>query len=31
MTENQTTLAQLYKGWDVYQQLLTKAIAPLIA
>jgi len=29
MTENLTTLTPLYKGWDVYQQQLTKAIAPL--
>jgi uncharacterized damage-inducible protein DinB len=29
MTENNTSLASLYKGWDVYQQLLTKAIVPL--
>src|SRR2546428_13466933 len=29
MTENLTTLAPLYKGWDAYQQLLTKAIAQL--
>jgi uncharacterized damage-inducible protein DinB len=29
MTENDTSLASLYKGWDVYQQQLVKAIAPL--
>lgn len=29
MTENQTSLAALYKGWDVYQQQLVKTIAPL--
>ena len=29
MTEEHIALARLYKGWDVYQQLLTKAIAPL--
>ena len=29
MTENHTSLASLYKGWDVYQQQLIKAIAPL--
>jgi|SRR6266849_4684325 len=29
MTEDYTTLAPFYKGWDVYQQHLTKAIAPL--
>jgi uncharacterized damage-inducible protein DinB len=29
MTENHTTLATFYKGWEVYQEELTKAIAPL--
>lgn len=29
MTEDYTTLAPFYKGWDVYQQHLTRAIAPL--
>jgi uncharacterized damage-inducible protein DinB len=29
MTENTTFLAPLYKGWDNYQQLLLKAVAPL--
>ncbi|GAC1388250.1 MAG: hypothetical protein NVSMB33_17850 [Ktedonobacteraceae bacterium] len=30
MTQNQTTsLTTFYKGWDVYQQELVKAIAPL--
>jgi uncharacterized damage-inducible protein DinB len=29
MTENHTTLAAFYKGWDDYQVLLIKAIAPL--
>jgi uncharacterized damage-inducible protein DinB len=27
--ENQTSLLPFYKGWDVYQNLLIKAIAPL--
>jgi uncharacterized damage-inducible protein DinB len=31
MTENHTSLAHFYQGWDVYQQLLSKAIAPLSA
>lgn len=31
MTEQQTSLITFYKGWDVYQQLLIKAIAPLSA
>ena len=29
MTENHTTLATFYKGWEVYQEELTKAITPL--
>ena len=29
MTDNHTTLAAFYKGWDDYQVLLIKAIAPL--
>lgn len=29
MTENNLSLAPFYKGWDVYQQLLVSAIAPL--
>jgi uncharacterized damage-inducible protein DinB len=29
MTETTTTLATFYKGWDVYQQHLVTAIAPL--
>jgi uncharacterized damage-inducible protein DinB len=29
MTENHTTLAAFYKGWDDYQEHLIKAIAPL--
>jgi uncharacterized damage-inducible protein DinB len=29
MTENYTTLATFYKGWDDYQEHLIKAIAPL--
>jgi uncharacterized damage-inducible protein DinB len=31
MTENHTTLSTYYKGWDNYQDLMTKAIAPLSA
>jgi uncharacterized damage-inducible protein DinB len=31
MTENHTTLSTYYKGWDNYQELITKAIAPLSA
>jgi uncharacterized damage-inducible protein DinB len=31
MTENQRTLAPLFKGWDVYQGQLVKAIGPLAA
>jgi uncharacterized damage-inducible protein DinB len=31
MMDKQTTLATLYKGWDVYQELLVKAISPLTA
>jgi uncharacterized damage-inducible protein DinB len=31
MSENQVSLATVYKGWDVYQQHLTRAIAPLLA
>jgi uncharacterized damage-inducible protein DinB len=31
MPENHTTLSNYYKGWDNYQDLLTKAIAPLSA
>jgi uncharacterized damage-inducible protein DinB len=31
MAENVTSLAQLYKGWDVYQGQLVKAISPLTA
>lgn len=27
--ENQTSLLPYYKGWDIYQDLLIKAIAPL--
>jgi uncharacterized damage-inducible protein DinB len=29
MTDKQTTLAPLYKGWDVYQGQLVKVIGPL--
>jgi uncharacterized damage-inducible protein DinB len=29
MTEHPTSLADLYKGWDNYQQLLIAALAPL--
>lgn len=29
MAEQQTNLSTFYKGWDVYQDLLVKAIAPL--
>jgi uncharacterized damage-inducible protein DinB len=29
MTEQQTNLLSFYKGWDTYQALLIKAIAPL--
>ncbi len=29
MTQNATSLAPFYKGWDNYQQLLTTALAPL--
>jgi uncharacterized damage-inducible protein DinB len=29
MTEHPTPLADLYKGWDTYQQLLLAALAPL--
>jgi uncharacterized damage-inducible protein DinB len=29
MTEQQTNLLPYYKGWDAYQDLLIKAIAPL--
>ena len=31
MTNNQPTLLTYYKGWDAYQDLLSKAIAPLSA
>ena len=31
MSEQQTSLITFYKGWDVYQQHLIKAIAPLSA
>jgi len=31
MAENDTSLAKLYKGWDVYQEQLVKAITPLAA
>jgi uncharacterized damage-inducible protein DinB len=31
MTTDSISLATFYKGWDVYQQHLTKAIAPLTA
>ena len=31
MTDKQTTLMTLYKGWDVYQEQLVKAITPLAA
>ena len=31
MTDKQTTLVTLYKGWDVYQEQLVKAITPLAA
>ena len=31
MAENDTSLATLYKGWDVYQEQLVKAITPLTA
>ncbi|HLG64162.1 MAG TPA: DinB family protein [Ktedonosporobacter sp.] len=29
MTENQLSLSPFYKGWDVYQQNIVKALAPL--
>ena len=29
MTDKQTTLATLYKGWDVYEGQLVKAVSPL--
>jgi uncharacterized damage-inducible protein DinB len=29
MTDKQTTLISLFKGWDIYQQQLVKSIAPL--
>lgn len=29
MTENHASLAHFYEGWDVYQQQITGAIAPL--
>lgn len=29
MTEQQINLLSLYKGWDTYQALLIKALAPL--
>jgi len=29
MTEHPTSLADLYKGWDTYQQLLLAALTPL--
>lgn len=29
MAEDHVSLASVYKGWDGYQQLLVKAIAPL--
>jgi uncharacterized damage-inducible protein DinB len=31
MAENDTSLMTLYKGWDVYQEQLVKAITPLAA
>jgi uncharacterized damage-inducible protein DinB len=31
MTDQQTTLAPFYKGWDVYQGQLVKALSPLTA
>src|SRR5690348_16844714 len=31
MAENDTSLATLYKGWDIYQEQLVKAITPLEA
>jgi uncharacterized damage-inducible protein DinB len=31
MPENHTTLSTYYKGWDNYQDLMSKAIAPLSA
>jgi len=31
MTDKQTTLVTLYKGWDVYQEQLVKAITSLAA
>ncbi len=31
MTDGQTTLLPLFKGWDVYQEKLAMAIAPLTA
>ena len=31
MAENDTSLAPLFKGWDVYQEQLVKAITPLAA
>jgi uncharacterized damage-inducible protein DinB len=31
MAEQQTNLSTFYKGWDAYQDLLIKAIAPLSA
>src|SRR5947209_8061037 len=29
MAENTITLASIYKGWDIYQQLLVKTVSPL--
>src|SRR3989442_646744 len=29
MAENATSLVKLYKGWDVYQEQVVKAISPL--
>jgi len=31
MADNNISLASLYKGWDVYQEQLVKAISPLAA
>ena len=31
MTNNQPTLSTYYNGWDVYHDLLTRAVAPLSA
>lgn len=31
MSPTDTTLAEIYKGWETYQSYLTKAVAPLTA